>query len=272
MFTNISAPYFASLIFIFFIGASIGSFLNLVIYRLPLKLSIVQPRSHCPLCKKNIPLYGLIPILGFFLLLGQCFYCKTKISWRYPLIEALCGSVTLILYVHFFNETKFIDLLFTKSIDVATLISFLTALWLFYTGVVLTAIDIKYRILPDVIIIPGSVVGLVLSALNPQIGFLKSLIGVAVGFGGLFLVTKLYEVVRKQQGMGFGDVKYLGFIGAVVGALGVFYTLFMASVVGSVIGIIYGVVTKKGLKASIPFGPFLAVSAFVVYLFISYGH
>ena len=91
-------------------------------------------------------------------------------------------------------------------------------------------------------------------------------IGFIVGFGGLFLLTYLYQILRKRQGMGFGDVKYLGFIGAAVGPLGVFYTLLIASIIGSIVGIIYGIITRQGLKASIPFGPFLAIATLYVYL------
>ena len=266
---NVSTPYFVSFIFVFIVGACIGSFLNLVIYRLPLKLSVVQPRSNCPSCKKTIPSLGLIPIFGFFLLRGKCYFCKTKISWRYPLIEFFCALLTLIIYVKFFDETNFINLFYSKLFHFKLILPFLTALWLLYTGIVLSAIDLKHRILPDVITIPGIFIGLILSSCNPHVGFLSSFIGLAVGFGGLFLVTKLYEVIRKRQGMGFGDVKYLGFIGAVVGPLGVFYTLLVASIIGSVIGIVYGIVTKKGLSASIPFGPFLAMAALFVYVILN---
>lgn len=260
------SPYFISVLFVFMVGACIGSFLNLVIHRLPLHLSIIYPRSQCPSCHKNIPTFGLIPILSFFLLARKCFYCKSKISWQYPLIEFFCALTTSILYVKFFNETQFMNLLFVRPFHFVSLLPFLTSLWLFYSGVVLSLIDFKYRILPDVITLPGIFIGFTLSALNPYIGFIQSFTGILIGFGGLFLVTKLYEIIRKREGMGFGDVKYLGFIGAVVGPTGVFYTLLLACILGSVVGIIYGIATKKGLAASIPFGPFLAISALCVYV------
>ena len=259
-------PYIVSCFFVFIFGLCIGSFLNLVIYRLPLNLSIVTPRSRCTSCEKEIPPFALIPILSFFFLGGKCFYCKDKISWRYPLIEFLSGVVTLLLFLRYFNEFKFIEVFYSHAFHIKLLIPYLTSLWLLYTGIALSAIDIKYRILPDVITLPGIIVGILLSTLNPSIGFIHGILGAVVGFAGLFLITKLYEILRKQEGMGFGDVKYLGFIGAAVGVQGVFFTLFLASILGSIIGIIYGLVTKQGLKASIPFGPFLAAGAFLVYL------
>ncbi|MES2614485.1 MAG: prepilin peptidase [Bdellovibrionota bacterium] len=250
----------------FIVGSCIGSFLNLVIYRVPLNLSVLHPRSHCPTCKKNVPIFGLIPIFGFFLLLGRCFFCKAKISWRYPFIEFICALGTSMLYLKLFDETKLLNLVVSKAFYFSEIIPLLTTLWLFYTGIIFFAIDFKHRILPDIITIPGMAIGVILSTFNPHVGFFKSFFGIVVGFGGLFLVTKIYEKIRKKEGMGFGDVKYLGFIGAVVAPLGVFYTLFLASILGSIVGIIYGIVTKKGLSASIPFGPFLAVAALCVYM------
>lgn len=264
----IFTPYIVSLFFVFFTGACIGSFLNLAIYRVPLGLSVVKPRSHCPSCKKNIPFIGLVPVFGFFFLLGKCYFCKKRISWQYPLVEFLTAILTLLLYIRFFSELTFLNVFYSNAFHIEKIVPFLVSLWLLYTGIVLSAIDLKYRILPDIITIPGTFIGVLLSTFNPKIGFLTSFIGIVVGFGGLFLVTKLYELIRKKQGMGFGDVKYLGFIGACIGAVGVFYTLLIASIIGSVVGIIYGIATKKGLSVSIPFGPFLAIAALFVYTFL----
>ncbi len=266
MIANISTPYLVSFVFVLLIGACIGSFLNLVIYRVPLNLSIVYPRSHCQTCKKNIPILGLIPVLGFFFMYGKCYFCKAKISLIYPLVELFSSVFTLIIYIKFFNEITFLNLIYSNWFNLKIFISFLTALWLFYTGVILSIVDLKHRILPDLITIPGIFFGIFLSCFNSKIGFFNSILGALVGFLGLFLFTKLYELIRKREAMGFGDVKYLAFIGAVVGPSGVFYTLLIASIIGSFIGIIYGFFTKKGLSTSIPFGPFLAVAALFVYI------
>ena len=263
---TISTPYLISLIFTFLYGTCIGSFLNLVIYRVPLKLSIVTPRSQCPSCEKTIPPFALIPIFSFFFLLGRCYFCKTKISWRYPIIELFTGILTTILYLHYFNEVQFLNLLFFKEVHLTQIMPFITSLWLLYTGIVLSFIDFDYRILPDVITIPGMAIGFILSSLNSNVGYKQSLLGIVVGFGGLYFITKLYEIIRKREGMGFGDIKYLGFIGSCVGLLGTGYTIFIASVLGSIIGIIYGITTKKGLSASLPFGPFLSISALFVFV------
>jgi leader peptidase (prepilin peptidase)/N-methyltransferase len=269
MYSSLSLPYLVALIFIFLIGACIGSFLNLVIYRLPLNISIVYPRSHCPSCKQNIPIFALIPIIGYFLTAGRCFICKTQISKSYVLIETFCASVTLLLFVHYFSDVEFLNIILNKHFNLSSIFSFITSLWLLYTGVVLSVIDIRYRILPDIITIPGMLIGVLLCSLNPLFGYMFALKGLATGFLGLFIVTKIYEIIRKREGMGFGDVKYLGFIGAVVGVYGVFFTLFIACIIGSIIGIIYGILSKKGLSVSIPFGPFLAVSALLVFLYLT---
>ena len=265
MLSNILTPYTLCSFFVFLVGACLGSFLNLAIYRIPLHLSVVFPRSHCPSCKKNIQNRGLIPILGFFLLKGKCFYCQNKISRQYPLVELFCAVGTLLLFQKFFHQDYFLELFLGKTFHFKILLPFLLSLWLFYTGILLSFIDIKHRILPDVVTIPGIFIGLILS--SGYQGFLNSFFGALLGFFGLFLFTKLYFLLRKKEGMGFGDVKYLGFLGAVVGPLGVLYTLFFASVLGSFVGIIYGLFTKKGLSESIPFGPFLSSSALFVFLF-----
>lgn len=233
--------------FVFVIGACIGSFLNVCIYRIPLKISIVMPRSHCPHCQNTIPFLSLIPILGFFLNRGKCKYCKTKISFQYPLVEILTGMGTLFLFEH--NPSFF---------------PFLVSSWLFYTGIVLAAIDLKYRILPDIITIPGIFIGFLISIFNPDMGFSKSIIGIFFGLFCLLFISKVYEFFRKRDGMGMGDVKYLGFIAAVIGWDGALFTLFIASILGSFFGIGLGIYYKKYLSIAIPFGPFLALAALIV--------
>jgi prepilin signal peptidase PulO-like enzyme (type II secretory pathway) len=142
----------------------------------------------------------------------------------------------------------------------------ITGLWILYTGMVLTLIDIDHQILPDVITLPGTLVGICLGSLNPAVGFFGSLIGITVGAGGIYLIAKAYELIRHREGMGFGDVKYLGFIGAVVGWQGVVWVIAIASLVGAVLGIGVIFFRKKSLTFALPFGPFLAFAALLMTL------
>jgi leader peptidase (prepilin peptidase) / N-methyltransferase len=260
-------------VFVFVIGISMGSFLNVVAYRIPLKKSIIKPRSYCPSCKKQISNIALIPVLGFFFANGKCSHCGIRISIQYPIIELLSGILTTLIFFKFLTPIIILETLpnflsiqtFQYSkFHFSSYVPFFIALWIIYTGIPLSLIDLKHRILPDVIILPGTIIGFFISCLNPAMGWLESIIGILAGAGGLFFISKIYEIFRKQPGMGLGDVKYLGFIGAVLGWKGVFFTLFYASIIGAVIGITWGIATKKGLSTAIPFGPFLAFGAFTV--------
>jgi leader peptidase (prepilin peptidase)/N-methyltransferase len=263
-------------LFIFAFGVSIGSFLNVVAYRVPQKISLVLPRSFCTHCKKNIPNIKLIPIIGFFLTRGKCSHCKTKISYQYPFVELLSGILTLFVFFKFLTPFDLINIIpyFNNDNSIQfgkfhfnNFVPFFTSLWIIYTGIALSIIDIKHRILPDFITIPGTIIGFAIGALNPELGWLESLIGIAAGAGGLYGISALYKLIRNKVGMGMGDVKYLGFLGAVLGWKGIVFTLFYASITGAIIGIIWGIITKNGLKEAIPFGPFLGFGAFLVSTF-----
>lgn len=260
-------------IFIFIFGISIGSFINVVAYRVPLKISIITPRSFCPNCKKQISNTALIPILGYFLTKGECNYCKNKISIHYIIVEILCGVLTTLVFFKFLTPEIVLESLpayLTNQtfqygkFHFSNYVPFFISLWILYTGIVLSLIDLRYRILPDIITLPGILIGFLISCLNPDLGWLKSLLGILIGSGILFIIAKSYELIRKRSGMGMGDIKYLAFIGAVLGWKGAIFTLFFASLIGSVAGIIWGIYTKKGLSEAIPFGPFLAIAAFMV--------
>lgn len=253
-------------LFLFIIGACIGSFLNLVSHRLPLQKSIIHPRSSCPSCYKPIDPLRLLPVIGYFIARGRCSTCQFKIPVLYPLIELFSAIGTTLLFCFYFKSDDILS--FYTSFHPLQLIPFFTSLWLFYTGIVLSIIDLKYRILPDKIVLPGVFIGLILSSLNFKLGWQYGLYGALSGSLGLYLIAKVYEWIRKREGIGMGDVKYLGFIGAVVGVKGMLLTLFLASVVGSLVGIAIGFFYKKGLSLSIPFGPFLAMSALIVFLAI----
>lgn len=260
-------------VFVFLFGVSMGSFLNVVAYRIPIGMSIIYPRSSCTSCKKTISNTALIPVLGFFFSNGKCSNCGAKISIQYPIIELLTGILTVIIFFKFLTPQIVLESLpeflsiqsyhFGKF-HFTNYVPFFVSLWIIYTGIPLSLIDFKHRILPDKIVLPGIIIGFLISCLNPEMGWSGSIIGIITGAGGLFVISKLYELIRHRNGMGMGDVKYLGFIGAVLGWKGVIFTLFYASILGAIIGIFWGIYSKKGISAAIPFGPFLAFGAFAV--------
>lgn len=236
-------------IFAFILGAVVGSFLNVCIYRLPKNESIVFPPSHCPNCDYKIPFYDNIPILSYLLLAGRCRSCKTRISMQYPLVEFINALLTLILFMRFGPTFAFL-----------VLFIFCSAM------VVVTFIDLEHQIIPDVISLPGIVAGFAFSFFIPQLGWLNSLIGIALGGGSLWLVATGYELLTKKEGMGGGDIKLLAMMGAFFGWKAIPFIIFVSSLTGSVIGVTVMLIGKKDSRLAIPFGPFLAAGA-VLYIF-----
>ena len=236
------------------LGAIVGSFLNVCILRLPKGESIVSPPSHCPSCQTPIAWFENIPVFSFLFLKARCRHCHEKISWQYAIIEIL---------------TAVIFLIFAKQFG-------LTAQGIFYllmtlALLVVSVIDMRYQIIPDEISLPGIVVGLLASTIFPEIqmeniwfwGLLKSVIGILVGGGFLYLAGTVAEKILKKEAMGGGDVKLLAMIGAFLGLPGVLWTCFVSSVVGIVAGVY---LRLKNGQERIPYGPYLAVAA-VMYLF-----
>jgi len=243
-------PFWIKLSLVFFMGCCLGSFLNVCIYRLPRSLSIAFPRSFCPHCQAPIRAYDNIPLLSYLLLGGRCRMCRTGISWRYPLVEALTGGVALGLFIKFGPSFLFFSTL-----------AFAAAL------IVITFIDLDHRIIPDVISLPGIAVGFLLAVFGSVVTIKESLIGIAVGGGSLYLVAFSYQLLTKREGMGGGDVKLLAMIGAWLGWKAILFTLFFASLSGTFIGGGAMLIQKEGRHYAIPFGPFLAFSA-LAYIFI----
>ena len=237
-----------TLFFGFVLGTIIGSFLNVCIHRLPHGKSIVAPPSHCPRCKTPIRFYDNIPLVSFIILQGRCRKCHTPISLRYPLVQFLMGLFSLILLVRFGISTLYlIYLAFFASL---TLVSF---------------IDLPHRIIPDVISLPGIVIGLVISLLHPQLSIKDSLIGVLLGGGSLYVVASIYHVITKRDGLGGGDVKLLAMIGAFIGWKGVLFTILCSSFIGTVVGVMLMLISAADSKYAVPFGPFLSLGA-VIYV------
>src|SRR5207245_291170 len=224
-------------------GLVIGSFLNVVILRLPQGLSINRPRSHCPQCKKLIPWYDNVPILSYLILRGRCRRCKKHISARYPSIEMLSGVVSVLLYFKF-----------GLGVEWGIFLGFSAAL------IVLAFIDLDHRILPDPITLNGIWLGVVASVYLAQpsslavrllrtiglettnsrvIALTASLLGVFIGGGLLWGVAEAYFRLRGIEGMGFGDVKMMAMVGAFLGAPLALLTILIGSLLGVVIGLLY---------------------------------
>jgi leader peptidase (prepilin peptidase)/N-methyltransferase len=236
-----------TLVFGFGFGTIIGSFLNVCIYRMPQNKSIIMPSSHCPSCKKPIRFYDNIPLVSFIILRGRCRECQSPIAFRYPLVELLIGLFSVILLLRYGISLNY--LIFFVFFASLTLVSF---------------IDLSHRIIPDVISLPGILIGLVISLFYPQMSFKNALIGVALGGGSLYVVASLYQLVTKREGMGFGDVKLLAMIGAFIGWKGVLFTILCSSFIGSVIGVVLMLMSSEtDSKYAVPFGPFLSLGAII---------
>ncbi|MEO5926161.1 MAG: prepilin peptidase [Bryobacteraceae bacterium] len=250
-------------------GLLIGSFLNVCIFRLPRDLSVASPaRSFCPGCEQTIAWYDNIPLLSFALLKGQSRCCNQSIPIRYPIVELSTG-IAFGVAIAIFGATL-VGLKF--CLFAAIMID-------------LIATDFEERILPDEFTLGGTVLGLVLAwfvmlppdlasialfltgmdVSDPVASVIESALGAAFGSGMLWLVAWTYEKVRHREGMGLGDVKMMGLIGAFLGLRPALFTFFLAAVVGSVLGILFIWLAKKEAKSyELPFGSFLGATALVV--------
>jgi len=226
-------------------GAVVGSFLNVIIYRLPLGRSIVWPSSACPQCGRELSWYENVPVVSWAALLARCRTCRAPISIRYPLIEALTAAMFAGAWWYYGPGTLFSSRIIFGSMLVA-----------------LFAIDLEHQLLPNAITLPGVVVGFAFSFVNDP-GWLASLIGIVAGGGSLFAIAEVYYRVRREEGLGMGDVKMLAMIGAFLGWKMALFTLMMASVAGSVVGLVLIVSRRGGMKYALPFGTFLALGAAV---------
>ena len=232
--------------FVTLLGLLLGSFMNVCIYRLPRGLSPVRPRSGCPKCGHMLAWYENIPVVSYLVLRARCRKCRTPISPIYPIIELITGAVFLAGYVWYGPGPL--------------LIVRLAFAW---AMIALFAIDLEHQILPNVITLPGIVVGVLANVLGAGPGWVNSLIGVAVGAGSLWLIAEIYYRVRHEEGLGMGDVKMLGMIGAFLGWKLVLITLVMSSFLGSIVGVFVLIAKKESLKYALPFGTFLAIGALI---------
>jgi leader peptidase (prepilin peptidase) / N-methyltransferase len=234
----------------FVLGAAIGSFLNVCIHRLPAGESIVAPGSRCNQCRTPIRWYDNIPLVSYPVLGGRCRDCGAPISSRYWIVELLTGLISLTLFLRFGPTAAY-------------------AGYLYFAGALLaiTYIDLDHQIIPDVITLPGIVIGLLLAAVTANGDVLSSLersaLGALLGGGILWTVAWSYHAATGREGMGGGDVKLLAMIGAFLGWQAVLLTLLLASFIGSAIGIATMVARGADTKLAIPFGPFLSLGALV---------
>lgn len=227
----------------FILGTVIGSFLNVCIYRLPRKESIISPPSHCPSCNESIAWYDNVPIFGWLMLKGKCRKCGNPISAEYPIVEFVTGLMFLLTYLRY-GLSPYLPLF----------------LILFSAFLVIAFIDFKHQIIPDMITLPGIAVGIAASFALNHITPKGSIIGLLVGGGLFFLIALL-----SRGGMGGGDIKLMAMIGTFVGWPGVAVTTMIGSTLGAIIGIALMILGKKGRKSQIPFGPFLVIGA-VIYI------
>lgn len=237
------------------LGLITGSFLNVCIFRLPENKSIVHPGSYCPACGHHIPWYYNIPLLSYILLMGKCRYCRSPISLQYPLVEGLTALIMFLLSINFppLDTVEF----WVYSAFVSSLI-------------VITFIDLRHYIIPDAITYPGILLGLLSSWFITGTGLKNSLIGTGLGFFFLLFVAEGYKLLTKREGMGGGDIKLTGMIGAFAGWDGVIFSILVGSLTGAVIGSIFLIINKKDSQTPVPFGPFLSFGA-VLFLLVGKG-
>ncbi len=233
------------LILAFITGLAMGSFYNVLIYRIPRNVSIIFPPSSCPSCRHRIAWYDNIPVLSYLILRGRCRHCGERISPQYPIVELTSGALAV------FSMWKW-----GFTLDAVFLYFFFSSL------LVISLIDFKFFIIPDVITIPGTLVGIAVSPFREGIDFIHSASGAVVGMLIPLIIYFFYVKVRKMEGLGLGDVKLLAFIGSATGIYGVLMAFFL----GSVAGLIYAlpwVIKNRSAGFAIPFGPFLSLGCFI---------
>jgi len=235
-----------TIIIIALCGLAWGSFLNVVIYRVPRRLSLVHPPSSCPSCKTRIKFYDNIPAVSYLVLRGRCRYCRQRIPFTYFLVELLTPTVFLVLHGKYALNLQFFAACLFSSLLIA-----------------LGLIDYYHKILPDRITLPGIVLSLAYSFFRPDLTFWKSVIGASVGAGFLLFIYGTYYLVRKKEGLGMGDVTMMLLVGAYLGWQKTLLTLILASFAGALVGISLVLIKKKNLQYSLPYGTFLAPAAWV---------
>jgi leader peptidase (prepilin peptidase) / N-methyltransferase len=228
-------------------GLVFGSFLNVVVHRLPRGMSLLRPRSHCPACGAPVRWFDNVPLVSYVLLLGRCRSCRARISVRYPVVELACGALAAAVAWRFG--------LTVIGAEAMLLVMLLLPL---------AFIDLEHHLLPDVLTLPGIALGLAASAAGGLVGFGDALVGAAAGAGLPYAVVVVYRRVRGVEGMGLGDVKLLAMIGAFLGWRGMLLTLGLGATAGAVVGLVLIASGRGRRDTELPFGTFLAAAAAVV--------
>jgi len=235
----------------FLFGLIWGSFINVCIYRIPLKKSIVYPPSSCTHCGKKIKFYDNVPVFSYLVLLGKCRACRKPISILYPIVELMIGLLSLALFFRYGLSLQY----FFYFLFVASLVT-------------ISFIDLHHQIIPDIISLPGILLGLIMSFFHiSRISLLDSLIGAIGGGGFLFLVGYVFEKITGKEGMGGGDVKLLAMLGAWMGWRALPFIILISSLTGSVIGGGSLLMSGRGYRGKIPFGPFLSLGALIFFFY-----
>ncbi len=240
-------------IYVFIVGMIFGSFFNVCIFRIPEKQSISNPPSHCPNCNTRLKPVDLIPVFSYLLSGRKCRYCEDKISSRYALVEILTG----ILFLTVFNEF----LLDISSIYYLVLISLL---------IIITFIDFDHYIIPDGLLILGSVFAIVFNLIFKVITIKESLLGLLICGGGVLALIYIIEFLVKKEVMGGGDIKLFAMLGLFLGIKNSLLVALISVYVGAIFGIIsiiYSKIKKKEFNSMIPYGPFISIAAFIVILY-----
>lgn len=260
-------PYFIP-ICVFIFGAMWGSFLNVCIYRIPEGHSIVRPPSTCR-CGQQIPFYFNLPIIAWFLLKGKAACCDERLSFRYPLVEALTGILFLCSWLSYSPVVAFVGMIFIAILIAATFI------------------DLDHMIIPDIFSIGGMIFGVIVSIFVPELhGFsqggieahwyswIEAMLGVFIGTSMIYWIATIGEIIFKKPAMGEGDVKFLAAIGAFTGWQGALFALFGGAFIGTIIILPYLLMQqltkpKEPKLQELPFGPFLALGAVVYFLWLN---
>lgn len=233
------------------LGLAVGSFLNVVIYRVPRGKFLQTRRSVCPKCNRELKWYQNIPLLSFMILKGRCAFCHEKISWRYPLVE----FVNAVFYVYFYWQLGLSVNLFVFA--------FLSSVLL-----VIFFIDLDYQIIPDVVTLPGMIIGLVVALLPGGIGIIPAVVGFLVGGGALYLIALLGDWLFKKESMGGGDIKMAAMLGAFLGWQKVLLVFISSAFIGLIVSLVIMLFSVKLRRQRVvPFGPFLALAAMLAILY-----
>jgi len=247
------------LFILFVLGICVGSFLNVLIDRIPNNQSPLKGRSHCDKCKKTLEWHDLIPLISYLYLKGKCRHCRAHISFYYPLVELITGIMFVIIFLYLR------DLRFTIY-DLRFFLHYFYYLFILSSFIVIFFTDLKYGIIPDKILYPAAVISTIynlsFTIYSPIVNHQSSIINNIFSGAGAFLFFLALYLVTKGKGMGFGDVKLAFLIGIVLGFPKILAALYLAFLTGAICGIILIIWRKKKLKGgTIPFGPFLIIGA-----------